>query len=41
MLGIDDDKPIIIEDEYALAMMEELKKIHENEDVKTNKEHRT
>ena len=28
MLGIDDDKPIIIEDEYALAMMEELKNIH-------------
>ena len=28
MLGIDDDKPIIIEDEYALAMMKELKNIH-------------
>lgn len=25
MLGIDDDKPIIIEGEYALAMMEELR----------------
>lgn len=72
MLGIDDDEPIIIEGEYALAMMEELKnihglnekqekfyqelkkdvrnkikrnltfiKIHKNEDVKTNKEHKT
>ena len=28
MLGIDDDKPIIIEGEYALAMMEELKNVH-------------
>ena len=25
MLGIDDDKPIIIEGEYALAMMKELR----------------
>ena len=25
MLGIDNDKPIIIEGEYALAMMEELR----------------
>ena len=25
MLGIDDGKPIIIEGEYALAMMEELR----------------
>jgi hypothetical protein len=72
MLGIDDDEPIIIEGEYALAMMEELKnahglnekqekiyqelkkdirnkikcnltfiKVHKNEDVKANKEHRT
>ena len=28
MLGIDDDKPIIIEGEYALAIMEELKNAH-------------
>lgn len=28
MLGIDDDEPIIIEGEYALAMMEELKNVH-------------
>lgn len=72
MLGIDDDKPIIIEGEYALAMMEELRdayglneeqekffqklredvrnrikrnltfiKISKDENVKTNKEHRT
>ena len=72
MLGIDDDEPIIIEGEYALTMMEELKnvhglneeqekfyqelkkdirnkikhnltfiKVHKNENVKTNKEHRT
>lgn len=72
MLGIDDNEPIIIEGEYALTMMEELKnvhglneeqekfyqelkkdirnkikhnltfiKVHKNEDVKTNKEHRT
>lgn len=72
MLGIDDDKPIIIEGEYALTMMEELKnvyglneeqekfyqelkkdirnkikcnltfiKVHKNENVKANKEHRT
>jgi hypothetical protein len=28
MLGIDDDKPIIIEGEDALAMLEELKKVN-------------
>ena len=28
MLGIDDNEPIIIEGEYALAMMEELKNVH-------------
>lgn len=72
MLGIDDDKSNIIEGEYALAMMEELRdvyglneeqekfyqelrkevrekvkrnltfvKISKDENVKTNKEHRT
>ena len=72
MLGIDDDKPIIIEGAYALALMEELRdayglneeeekyfqrlrmnvknrikrnltfvKISKDENVKTNKEHRT
>lgn len=28
MLGIDDNEPIIIEGEYALTMMEELKNVH-------------